>query len=243
MSSMKVKVLQDTYFKQSTEQSDKLTPDKKMLVNKDQEFGVKASLELEDDQHVKITLDKTVNKFNTWIAFLDHVELIEDESRTSERDEIGLAYGEYVLFDDLTRIVLSAPVYQGSAFTWAELTHKGTRLPPNKTIYNNMIRIAKKADEVRSFLRKELKKPDLIMVVTSGYRPKKINDAIGGAKQSRHLVGDALDVIVPGVKNTTLYNALSPWYIGGLGIYGGGNPCLHLDNRLWRARWNLSGKK
>lgn len=44
-------------------------------------------------------------------------------------------------------------------------------------------------------LREQLK---LSVNVTSGYRCKKVNTLIGGAKKSQHLVGQAADINVPG---------------------------------------------
>ena len=45
-------------------------------------------------------------------------------------------------------------------------------------------------------LRSELARP---IVISSGYRPPRLNKAIGGASHSQHMVGEAADLIVPGM--------------------------------------------
>tara|TARA_Y100000592_G_C5453126_1_gene309813 strand:- start:754 stop:1296 length:543 start_codon:yes stop_codon:yes gene_type:complete len=46
--------------------------------------------------------------------------------------------------------------------------------------------------------------PDLI--ISSGYRCKKLNDFIGGSNTSQHMFGQAIDIQVPGVPTSDLYN-------------------------------------
>lgn len=43
------------------------------------------------------------------------------------------------------------------------------------------------------------------VIVNSGYRGPKLNKAIGGAKKSQHLTGQAADIEVPGVDNNVLF--------------------------------------
>jgi uncharacterized protein YcbK (DUF882 family) len=43
-------------------------------------------------------------------------------------------------------------------------------------------------------LRITLQKP---VIITSGYRSKKLNEAIGGSSTSQHMKGQAADLIVP----------------------------------------------
>ena len=51
-------------------------------------------------------------------------------------------------------------------------------------------------------LRNKLKQPILI---TSGYRSDKLNRIIGGANDSQHIVGEAADIIVPGMQACELF--------------------------------------
>lgn len=45
-------------------------------------------------------------------------------------------------------------------------------------------------------IRDRLKKP---MIITSGYRCKRVNELLNGSKTSQHLKGQAADFIVPGM--------------------------------------------
>lgn len=51
-------------------------------------------------------------------------------------------------------------------------------------------------------LRDKLKKP---VIITSGYRSEALNIQIGGALNSQHCLGEAADIIVPGVSPVDLY--------------------------------------
>lgn len=51
-------------------------------------------------------------------------------------------------------------------------------------------------------LREMIKKP---VNVTSGYRCKRVNTAIGGAKKSQHLVGQAADINIKGKTTEALF--------------------------------------
>lgn len=127
-------------------------------------------------------------------------------------------------------IQLAATIIPNGTFTWAEATHGGTRMPPNQKIVDAIVRLAKTAQKVREHL-------DRPMIVTSWYRPPEINKAVGGAKYSRHMVGDAMDFICEGISGNQLYWTLDPWYKGGLGRYQKFPHLCHIDARGYRARW------
>lgn len=86
------------------------------------------------------------------------------------------------------------------------------------------------------------------VIINSGYRCPEHNAKIGGAKASRHVVGDAVDIVVDGVKTIDVYNYLiekyddKPYGIAkkiSQNPYGG---FVHLDCRnTKRARWNYPG--
>lgn len=46
------------------------------------------------------------------------------------------------------------------------------------------------------------------IVITSGYRSPELNRAIGGAKKSQHMLGEAADFEAPGVSNLELVNTI-----------------------------------
>lgn len=87
-----------------------------------------------------------------------------------------------------------------------------------------------------------------VVVINSGYRCPEHNAKIGGAKSSRHTFGDAVDIVVKGVKTLDIYNYVIAKYDSKpYGIakkittnpYGG---FVHIDTRgTKRARWNYPG--
>jgi uncharacterized protein YcbK (DUF882 family) len=72
--------------------------------------------------------------------------------------------------------------------------------------------------------------------IHSGYRTLKTNEKLeGAALDSRHLLGKAADVTVPGVKNLKLAGMASVLGRGGTGLYPGRN-FVHIDTgseRVW----------
>jgi len=57
-------------------------------------------------------------------------------------------------------------------------------------------------DPIRIYYKKPL-------VITSGFRCKKLNKLIGGAATSQHCFGKAVDFMVPGVKLETIFNDIA----------------------------------
>lgn len=123
-----------------------------------------------------------------------------------------------------------ASIIPNGNFTWAEATRGGARMPPNQATVDAMVRIAKLAQQARE----RIGRPFLI---TSWYRTPEANRAAGGASQSRHMVGDAIDFYCDGLSGNQLYWALDPWWPGGLGRYSQFRDLSHIDARGYRARW------
>lgn len=82
-------------------------------------------------------------------------------------------------------------------FTLAELTHSQTaaRLgldnDPPPDVLENLRRTALGLEMVRALVGAPV-------VVSSGYRSPQVNRAVGGAKASQHLTGQAADITAPG---------------------------------------------
>lgn len=127
-------------------------------------------------------------------------------------------------------IDLGTSIIPNGNFTWAEATRGGTRMPPNQATVDAMVRIAKLAQQARDRLGRPFH-------ITSWYRPADINRQVGGASNSRHIVGDAIDFYVDGLSGDQIYWALDPWWPGGLGRYRSFARLSHLDARGYRARW------
>ena len=85
------------------------------------------------------------------------------------------------------------------------------------------------------------------VVINSGYRCPEHNAKIGGAKSSRHTFGDAVDIVVKGIKTIDVYNYIIEKF--GDKPYGiakkiSNNPYagfVHIDVRGKKARWNYPG--
>ncbi len=74
------------------------------------------------------------------------------------------------------------------------------------------------------------------VVISSGYRCPSHNRSVGGAAQSRHMVGDAADFRITGLP-ISQQRQLAEKYFDGGGI-GYGSNFTHVDTRGTRARWN-----
>ncbi len=82
-------------------------------------------------------------------------------------------------------------------------------------------------------LRAEFDSP---VIINSGYRCPTHNRNVGGVRHSRHLSGDAADVVVKGVDPHDVYVFLNE-RVGSGGGVGKYNSFTHVDTRGTRARW------
>jgi len=84
------------------------------------------------------------------------------------------------------------------------------------------------------------------VIVISGYRTGTYNRKIGGAKRSRHLIADAADIRVKGVKPRDVADAVERLIAegkirkGGVGRY---DSFTHYDIRGYNSRWVGPGTK
>jgi uncharacterized protein YcbK (DUF882 family) len=82
-------------------------------------------------------------------------------------------------------------------------------------------------------VRERLNRP---FQINSWYRPPAVNAAVGGASQSQHLFGRAVDIQVQGLSGRQVANALMLTWPGGVGIYSNIPNIIHLDTgsrRTW----------
>ena len=82
-------------------------------------------------------------------------------------------------------------------------TRKGIDNTPDQWAINNLQAVA---DHIFQPMRDHFGVP---IGVTSGYRCKELNAAIGGSKYSQHMIGEALDIdahMCGGVTNKELFN-------------------------------------
>jgi hypothetical protein len=98
-------------------------------------------------------------------------------------------------------------------------------LPP-KALRARLVPVLKAADEARERL-------GATIIILSAYRAPAYNKAIGGAKYSRHMECDALDLAAPKASTAKLRAVLKElrkdgWFTGGIGKYP---DFVHIDNR------------
>jgi uncharacterized protein YcbK (DUF882 family) len=98
-------------------------------------------------------------------------------------------------------------------------------------ILGNLKRLAEALERVRAELGGRQ------IVITSGWRSKRVNDLAGGANASFHLSGMAADITVKGLTPKEVQNMLEKTWPGGLGY---GATFTHLDIRKSKARFKYS---
>ena len=111
-------------------------------------------------------------------------------------------------------------------FTVAEVTQgDDRRIPQDADIKANILALAKELDKVREAWGSAIG-------VTSWYRPPTVNREVGGASQSQHLTGSAVDIYPYNAKDLAFEQFLDSKWGGALG-YGqtSGRGFTHLDLR------------
>lgn len=175
------------------------------------------------------------------LEYLEHPEILgkstatalleATESRSAPADNSTPDIGDRLIrIPEAGQIYSSQPIYPGSHFSWGELTKGLDRIPESAQITRNLIKLAKHLDAVRELLGGRA------ITITSGYRPRAVNRAVGGASNSRHLFGDAADIVVAGLSPHGVYQRLNAWHDDRGGL-GDSRSFTHIDVRGYRARW------
>lgn len=135
-----------------------------------------------------------------------------------------------IVVPDWGQIKLSDPIFPGCPYTWNDATKNGTRVP-SKQIMGRIVAIA---TAITPLTEKTVGKGKR-WSITSWYRDPASNAAAGGATQSRHMVGDAMDFYfeVNGGEQS-LHKALYDTWDGGLAVKPG--QFVHIDVG-GRGRW------
>ncbi|WP_228041013.1 D-Ala-D-Ala carboxypeptidase family metallohydrolase [Nodosilinea sp. LEGE 07088] len=245
-----LRVVSDTVFKTSVALSSELPADEKVLVKKNTIFEL-ASYTQPKSNHIKVALKGAFlgpQNRNTWYAYLLDIYVVGTNIGNNPDDNSG---GQPPNPGD-RGIALQFPGFSGTYyandpiywetqygekghFTWGEALHVNNatgsyRRPANANVIYGILRIATAMEDIR-------KRYGVPIKVNSWYRDPATNNAVGGASQSRHLLGDALDFVVPGRHPFDVYADLDSWW-GNRGGLASANSFTHIDARGYRARWS-----
>ncbi len=242
-----LKVISDTLFKLRPVFSSQLTSAEKVFVKNGTEFEI-ADSEKATGNHVRVVLANTGlsdRNLKTWYAYAPDI-LIEGNPPGNAPQPTPVTpkppqpapdpnkdkpTGPFRLPGFSSTFYLSEPIIPNGNFTWAEATKNGRRIPVSRDVVYGIIRIARVMEEVRARLG------DRPIRVNSWYRDPASNAAVGGAKYSRHMSGDAIDFVVSGLQSYTVYAQLNSWW-GSRGGLASSSIFTHIDARGFYARWS-----
>jgi len=119
-------------------------------------------------------------------------------------------------------------------FTVGEVTQYDTRrIPTSSSIQSEILAIATELDKVRSAWGGSI-------LVNSWYRPPDVNAEVGGAPNSQHIYGRAVDIRPGNGQLTTLQSWLDNGIWANRALGYGASCCgfVHIDTRAGRIRWD-----
>ncbi len=242
---VRLKVVSDTLFKLKPVLSSQLSSAEKIFVKNGTEFEL-ADSESAVGNHVRVVLANTGlgdRNLKTWYAYASDIEIEGNppdnkpqptpEPPEQELPEPGTdkPTGPFRLPGFSSTFYLSEPIIPNGNFTWAEATKNGRRIPVSRDVVYGIIRIARVMEEVRARLG------DRPIRINSWYRDPASNRAVGGARYSRHMSGDAIDFVVVGLGSYTVYARLNSWW-GSRGGLASSSIFTHIDARGYYARWS-----
>lgn len=229
-------VTSDTLFKTSPKMSSQLSNHEKVFVKNRTELAL-LNHELAPANHVKIELAEP--SFHNrpeyiWYAYKPDIEIEGNEEDNQPKNETPRPQpsGPSIKLPGFSSsFYLSNPIIPGGHFTWGEATHGGSRIPVDINVVYGIIRIARVMEQVRDQLGG---RP---ITINSWYRDPVTNRRVGGASRSRHLVGDAVDFVAPGIHPYDVYDRLNRWW-GSRGGLASATVFTHIDTRGYYARWS-----
>lgn len=204
----------------------------------------------EEQGHICFTVDATgfnlatlhPSRKNTWWVYAQHCLDPQGHGSTNDPKDSPSSTnkGFGIVLPGFTGNYYSTdPIgLKSQNFTWGEALHVdgagSYRQPANPEVVYKIIKIAEVMQNVKGLF------DGAVIAVNSWYRDPVTNRRVGGASQSRHMAGDAVDFHVPGISLQDVYNRLDPWW-GSRGGLARGNGFVHIDYRGYRARWTYPG--
>lgn len=234
-----IKALQDTILKKTTAQSSDLPDSQKVNIKSGQILVIKWIDSEELDGHRLINLEKPLKGFNTYYGYIKHFDVVEIHHPKLKEFAVPEYAGEFYTIPGVGKVKPNQPMSDFiKNFTWAEATHNGTRIPAYGNLHGNLTpeKVTSNLLEIFTELQKIRNHYKVPISVTSGYRPPSVNKRVGGASNSQHLFGNAVDFKVAGISPQKVYRWLDPqWNKGGL---ASSRSFTHIDLRGYRARWS-----
>ncbi|MEM8810291.1 MAG: D-Ala-D-Ala carboxypeptidase family metallohydrolase, partial [Cyanobacteria bacterium P01_G01_bin.38] len=218
-----LKVTQDTIIKRRPVQSSDLPNDQKYKIPAGRAFILDSWAHSDEqgrsfNRHIKFAIkleSEFIEKISTWYVYDQHGQVIWNDKILYP----PFRGNPFKLPGNETTFYTGQPIIEESDFTWGEATKDGTRLPANAEVVNNIINLAQELQKARNLIGQPF-------VINSWYRTPEANSAVGGARNSLHLQGRAVDMYVPGYSVRQVANALMSSWPGGILIY---STHLHLD--------------
>ncbi|HSM80744.1 MAG TPA: D-Ala-D-Ala carboxypeptidase family metallohydrolase [Nodosilinea sp.] len=246
-----LEVTGDTIFKAQPVPSSQLSDADKVLVKKGTVFLLNSYAQPADN-HVRVALQGAFlgsQNRTTWHAYIPDIQISGTEIGNRPNDQ-----GPGQPTNPADRgVALTFPGFAGTYysndpiqpknrygvrghFTWGEALHVNRstgayRRPANAGVIYNIVKVADVMEEIRKMYG------DKPLQINSWYRDPATNAAVGGASMSRHLSGDAVDFVVPGVRCFDVYARLNGWW-GSRGGLASSSVFTHIDVRGYRARWS-----
>ncbi|ESA38091.1 peptidase m15a [Leptolyngbya sp. Heron Island J] len=229
-------VVSDTLFKTSPQMASQLSNQEKVFVKNKTELEL-VKHEPAQANHVKLELAEpsfSNRSERIWYAYKPDIQIEGNEEDNQPKNETPppKPSGPSIKLPGFqSSFYLSNSIIPGGHFTWGEATHGGSRIPVDRNVVYGIIRIARVMEEVRDRLGG---RP---LTINSWYRDPVTNRRVGGASRSRHLVGDAVDFVAPGIHPYDVYDRLNRWW-GSRGGLASATVFTHIDTRGYYARWS-----
>jgi putative chitinase len=203
-----ITAINQTYLKKTTDQASALPDNQKVLINAGETYAVKTFTEIAESAHTKVDLEYSAG---TWYIHTPHWNFELQQTLTPARST------------DLKRMDDKLSKY----FTVGEyLRYDPRRIPTgadSKAVITRALLLGEHLDKIREAWGSPI-------IITSGYRPTNINAQVGGVSNSRHILGDAVDI----APQTGSIHAFQTWldkrWYGALG-WGASKGFVHIDMR------------